>query len=75
MPQRIKAATVPGDSSTQTISRMGAMWRDDVTCHSSGHQHHHWLFLARVPLWHRVQLPWGDLSGPGVQCDRSSLVL
>jgi hypothetical protein len=69
MPQRIKAATIPGDSSTQTISRMGAMWRDDVTCHSSGHQHHHWLFLARV------QLPWGHLSGPGAQCDSSSLVL
>jgi hypothetical protein len=43
---------------TQTKSRMGDMWRDDVAWHSSSHQHHHWLFLARVSLWHRVQLPW-----------------
>jgi hypothetical protein len=75
MSQHSKAATVPGDPSTRTISHMGAMWRSDVTWHSSDHQHHHWLFLARVPLWYRVQLPWGHLSGLGAQCDRSILVL
>jgi hypothetical protein len=75
MPRRSKAATVPGDPSTQTIPRMGAMWRDNVTWHSSSHQHHHLLFLARVPLQYMVQPPWGHLSGPGVQCDHSSLVL
>jgi hypothetical protein len=75
MPWRSKAATVSGDPSTQTISRMSAMWRSDMTWHSSGHQHHHWLFLARVPLQYRVQPPWGHLLGPGAQCDRSSLLL
>jgi hypothetical protein len=54
---------------------MGMMWQDDVTWHSSGHQHHHWLFLAMVPLGHRVQLPWGHLSCLEVQYDRSSLLL
>jgi hypothetical protein len=64
-PRSSKAATVLGDSSTRTISRMGAMWWKDVIWHSSGHQHYHWLFLARVPLRYRVQLPWGHLSGLG----------
>jgi hypothetical protein len=75
MPRHSKTATIPGDPSTRTILRTGAMWRDDVTWHSSDHQHHHWLFLAMVPLRHRVQLPWSHLSGPGAQCGRSSLVL
>jgi hypothetical protein len=30
MPWCSKATTVPGDPSTQTISRIGAMWRSDV---------------------------------------------
>jgi hypothetical protein len=30
-PRRSKAATVPGDPSTRTISRMSAMWENDVT--------------------------------------------
>jgi hypothetical protein len=55
-PWHSKSATVPDDPSTRTISRMGAMWWDDVTWHSFGHQHHHWLFLARVPLRPWVQL-------------------
>jgi hypothetical protein len=29
-PQRSKAATVPADPSIHTISRMGAMWQNDV---------------------------------------------
>jgi hypothetical protein len=74
-PRSSKAATVLGDSSTRTISRMGAMWWKDVIWHSSGHQHYHWLLLARVPLQYRVQLPWSHLSGPGAQCDHSNLVL
>jgi hypothetical protein len=37
---------------------MSAMWQSDVTWHSSGHQHHHWLFLARVPLRYKIQPPW-----------------
>jgi hypothetical protein len=28
---------------------MGTTQQSDVTLHLSGHQHHHWLFLARVP--------------------------
>jgi hypothetical protein len=31
IPRRSKAATVPDDPSTRTISRMGAMWWDDMT--------------------------------------------
>jgi hypothetical protein len=62
-PQRSKAIIVTDDPSTRTISRMGAMWQSDVTWHSSGHQHQ--LFLARVPLRYRVQLPWGTCQALG----------
>jgi hypothetical protein len=41
------------------IPCMSATWQSDMTWHSSDHQHHHWLLLARVPLRYRVQPPWG----------------
>jgi hypothetical protein len=55
--RRNKAATVPGNPSTHTMSGMGVMWQSDVTWHSSGHQHHHLLFLARVPYGIRSNRP------------------
>jgi hypothetical protein len=66
-----KAATVLGDPLTRIISRMGVMWQNDVIWPPSGHQHHHWIFLARVPLQYRVQPPWGHLLSLGAHCDRS----
>jgi hypothetical protein len=64
MPRCSEAAIVPGDPSTRTIPCMGTTWQSDMTLHSSDHQRHHWLSLARVPLRYRGPTTLGPPVGP-----------